>query len=38
MTIVEYRWSALPVPCAVEMLDRISKQRYVEMPVVEIDC
>jgi hypothetical protein len=30
MTIVEHKWSALPVPYAMDVLDRIPKQRYFD--------
>jgi phenylpropionate dioxygenase-like ring-hydroxylating dioxygenase large terminal subunit len=30
MTVVEHKWSALPVPYAIEVLDRVPKQRYYD--------
>ncbi|HLN15938.1 MAG TPA: aromatic ring-hydroxylating dioxygenase subunit alpha [Acidimicrobiales bacterium] len=30
MTIVEHKWSALPVPYAIEVLDRVPKERYYD--------
>jgi phenylpropionate dioxygenase-like ring-hydroxylating dioxygenase large terminal subunit len=30
MTIVEQKWSALPVPYAIEVLDRVRKERYYD--------
>jgi hypothetical protein len=37
LTTVEHNLSALGVPYAIEVLDQTPKQRYVEMPIVEID-
>ncbi len=30
MTTVEHKWSALPVPCAIEVTDRVRKERYYD--------
>jgi phenylpropionate dioxygenase-like ring-hydroxylating dioxygenase large terminal subunit len=30
MTVVEHKWAALPVPCAIEVLDRVPKERYYD--------
>ncbi len=30
MTIVEHKWSALPVPYAIEVTDRVRKERYYD--------
>ena len=30
MTIVEHKWSALPVPYAIEVPDRVRKERYYD--------
>jgi nitrite reductase/ring-hydroxylating ferredoxin subunit len=30
MTIIEQKWSALPVPFAIEVLDRVRKERYYD--------
>jgi Rieske 2Fe-2S family protein len=40
MTIVEQKWSALPVPYAMEVTDRVSKERYYDPAfyAMEAEC
>jgi len=38
MTIVEHKWSALPVPYAVEVADRVPKQRYYDADFYQMEA
>src|SRR5579885_3260037 len=38
VAIVEQKWSALPVPFAVEVPDRIPKERYYDPDFYRLEC